>query len=398
MRISTANAYESGLTTLTRRQTELSEAQERLTSGKRVSKASDDPAAAARAERALARVMRTQTSERAVEASRSAMEQAEGTIADATELMQDARELLVAAGNAGYSDAERQGLAERLRGIREQLLKVANRGDGAGGYVFGGQSATEPPFVDAPGGVQFRATGGQLQTEPSTALPLTTDGQATWMRARSGNGFFETRAVSSTTAWIDGGRVTDPSALTDSTYTLQFSVDAAGATTYAVLKDGAATAVTAAPYTAGQAIEVDGMNFSISGAPAQGDSFEIVPSASTLTVFDALDRAVAELATPSRTGAQIAQSNAQNLRNLDSVLGTMQAARSEAGEVLNRIDAENARLAEQKVAGQAERSVAEDLDMVQAISDFQTRQTGYDAALKSYSMVQRLSLFQYLNG
>jgi len=36
--------------------------------------------------------------------------------------------------------------------------------------------------------------------------------------------------------------------------------------------------------------------------------------------------------------------------------------------------------------------------MVQGISDFQNQQTGYDAALKAYSMVQRLTLFQYLNG
>jgi flagellar hook-associated protein 3 FlgL len=36
--------------------------------------------------------------------------------------------------------------------------------------------------------------------------------------------------------------------------------------------------------------------------------------------------------------------------------------------------------------------------MVQAISSFQAKQSGYDAALKSYSMVQRLSLFQYLSG
>jgi len=34
--------------------------------------------------------------------------------------------------------------------------------------------------------------------------------------------------------------------------------------------------------------------------------------------------------------------------------------------------------------------------MVQAISDFQLQQTSYDAALRAYSMVQRLSLFQYL--
>ena len=47
---------------------------------------------------------------------------------------------------------------------------------------------------------------------------------------------------------------------------------------------------------------------------------------------------------------------------------------------------------------QTERSAAEDLDMVEAISEFQGKQTGYDAALKTYSMVQRLSLFQYIGG
>jgi len=66
--------------------------------------------------------------------------------------------------------------------------------------------------------------------------------------------------------------------------------------------------------------------------------------------------------------------------------------------VLNRIDSESDRLDAQKLASTTERSNAEDVDMVHAISDFQSRQTGYDAALKSYAMVQRLSLFQYVNG
>jgi flagellar hook-associated protein 3 FlgL len=35
--------------------------------------------------------------------------------------------------------------------------------------------------------------------------------------------------------------------------------------------------------------------------------------------------------------------------------------------------------------------------MVQAVSDFKAKQSSYDAALQTYSMVQRMSLFQYLN-
>ena len=56
IRISTTHqAFDSGVDRLQERQRELTEAQQQLTSGKRVSRASDDPTAAARAERALAR-------------------------------------------------------------------------------------------------------------------------------------------------------------------------------------------------------------------------------------------------------------------------------------------------------------------------------------------------------
>jgi flagellar hook-associated protein 3 FlgL len=397
MRISTSSAFEAGIETLTKRQIELAQSQERLTSGKRVAKASDDPAAAARAERALAGELRAETSQRAVDASRSAMTLTEGALADANELMQQVREALVAAGNASYSDQERKGLAQKLAGIRQQLLAVANRGDGAGNYLFAGQGTTVAPFLDGPGGVSYQAVAGQLKTEAGTDLPLSVDGQALWMTARTGNGVYETSAGAGvTSAWIDNGQVSDPSAITGSSYTLQFSV-AAGVTTYAVLQDGLPTAVTAAPYVSGQDIVLDGMSFKITGAPANGDTFTTQPSTSTLSVFDALDTAIADLGTPGLTGAQIAQNTTDNLRNVDSAMGWLQRARAVAGEALLRVDNETGRLDSQKLAAQTERSNAEDLDMVDAISKFQNQQTGYDAALKSYSMVQRMSLFQYLN-
>ena len=398
MRIATANAFDAGIDALTNRQVELTDAQARLASGKRVAKASDDPAAAARAEHAIARILRSDASQRAVDASRTAMAQTETALADAGELLQQARETLVASGNASYGDPQRHALAEQLKAIRGQLLDVANRSDGAGSYLFAGQGATQKPFVDSPGNVQFVATTGQLATEKSTALPLSTDGSAAWLSAPTGNGVFETRAGAGvTTARIDSGQVSNPALLTGSDYTVQFA-SSGGVTTYAVLKDGAPTAVTAAPYASGQAITVDGMSFSISGTPANGDQFDIVPSTPTLSVFATLDKAIASLSSPNQTVDQLAQSTADGLRDIDSVMGTMQSARTLAGSAMNRADSETARLASAKLSSQTEQSAAEDLDMVEAISSFQAKQSGYDAALKSYSMVQRLSLFQYLSG
>lgn len=397
IRISTLRATEAGIETLQKRQVQLAESQERLTSGKRVDKASDDPAAAARAERALAGEMRAGTSQRAVDASRTAMSLSETAMGDAVELLQQAREAMVASGNASYSDQERKGLAEKLTAIRQQLLSVANRTDGAGTYLFGGQGASTQPFVDAAGGVQYQGISGERRTEMGTDLPLTVDGDGIFMTARTGNGVFQTSAGAGVTgAWIDNGQVSDPSALTGSTYTLQFSV-AAGVTTYAVLQDGLPTAITAAPYTSGQDIAVDGMTFRISGSPASGDSFTVQPSASSLSVFESLDRAIGELSSTGRSTAQIAQGTTDALRDIDQSMSLLQGARAVAGEMLVRIDGETGRLADQKLANQEQRSAAEDLDMTEAISKFQNQQTGYDAALKSYSMVQRLSLFQYLN-
>ena len=398
MRISTAHSFDAGIDTLTQRQADLSDAQARLASGKRIARASDDPAGAARAEHALAGILRSDTSQRSVDASRIAMSQTETAMADAGTLLQTAREALVSAGNATYGDAQRKTVSDQLKSIRDQLLEVANRSDGAGSYLFGGQGATQKPFVDAPGGVQFAATPGQVGTEGTTALPLTTDGSASWLAARTGNGVFETRAGAGvTSAQIDNGQVSNPSLLTGADYSLQFTVSGS-VTTYAVLKNGLPTAVTSAPYVSGQSINIDGMTFSVSGAPANGDAFQIVPSTPTLSVFDTLDKAIANLATLGRTGYQLGQANADNLRNIDSVMGTLQGARSLAGAVLNRIDSETDRIATQKLSSQTERSAAEDLDMVEAISSFQNKQSSYDAALKSYSIVQRLSLFQYLGG
>lgn len=324
------------------------------------------------------------------------MAQVESALGDAGDLMQQARELLVAAGNSSYGPGERQGIAQQLAAIRAQLLQVANRGDGAGGWLFSGQGVAAPPFVDAPGGVAVVATGGTSHTASSEPLPLAADGRTAFLQARSGNGVFVTAASGVTaSAWIDAGGVTDPSQLTGLPYSVQFSVGGAGAT-YTVLRNGAATALTNVPYVSGQAIQIDGMSFTITGAPANGDNFTITPSAPALSVFDALDKAVAALSNPGLPAGALAQTVADGLRDVDSGAMQLNGARADAGSWLQRLDNVQQRVADHKLLAQTEQSNAEDLDMVHAISDFQLKQTGYDAALRAYSMVQRLSLFDHL--
>ena len=307
MRITSANAFETSLSNLQRRQQALSQSQEQLTSGKRVRRPSDDPAAAAAAERALAAVSRSTAQMRALDSSRNAMQMSESALGHAGELMQQARELLVSAGNGSHTDQDRRVIAEAMRGLRADLLAASNRSDGAGRYLFGGQGADSQPLLDSPGGVAYNGATGQLLAASGEASPLSIDGQAAWLQAPD---------------------------------------------------------------------------------PANPGG--------VLSVFDVLDRVVGELLTPGRTSAQISQTVSSGLGDIDSTANNLSAWRARTGEALNRIDGIEQRLSQTKLDAQRDRSDAEDLDMLQAISDFQNRQTGYDAALKAYSTVQQMSLLQYL--
>jgi flagellar hook-associated protein 3 FlgL len=406
MRVSTASTYESSVNTLQRRQQELSLAQSQLTSGKKISKPSDDPTGAARAERALIEQTRSETTLRMVDTSRNAMTLSEGALGDAVDLVQTAREALMAAGNGSYTASERQAVALQLRELRNQLLNVANQQDGNGGYLFGGQGVQTAPFLDAVGGVDYAATGGQINGSVNERLPLSVDGEQVWLQARSGNGVFTTAAAASNSGsgWITAGSVTDPAALQDQAYTLSLGTGAGGAATYSVtLADGSAATDSAGnpisdrPYSPGKSIrDVPGMAFAVNGTPTAGDTFSIEPSRPDLSVFDALDRSLAVLNDPNANTGEVMQAVNTGLRDMDQALSSFSSARSMVGETLNRLDGLADRTDARILSAKTTRSNAEDIDMVAAISDFSNKQTSYQAALQSYSLVQKLSLFNYI--
>lgn len=399
MRVSTSLRFDTAIESLQRRQRDLSEVQASMTNGKRINKTSDDPTGAARAERAYLAQQRIGSDQRSVDASRNAMSLGEATLGQAMDMLQAARETIVSAGNATYSPNERNAQVQQLRNYRTQLLALANQGDGAGGFVFGGQTAGTVPFLDMPGGVALAPTAAAGQTQASTRepMPTTLDGQAIWLSARSGNGVFVTgqAAVNSGEAWVSAGSVADPAAITGAAYELVFSVSG-GVTTFSVLQDGAPTALSGVGYTSGSTIALDGMAFSITGQPADGDTFTVAPSMPELSPFTALDRAITALSDPNASGSEVAQAVSSGLRDLDAVIGQFQSARAQAGTDLNRLDALDSRNQDRMLWAKTVQANVEDVDMVQAISDYKQQESGYQAALQSYAIVQRMSLLDFL--
>ena len=149
---------------------------------------------------------------------------------------------------------------------------------------------------------------------------------------------------------------------------------------------------------------IPGVTFNITGtptrqadgtynfSPANGDTVSLKPSAS---IFSSIDQAVRDIGSASNSNAA-AQAVGQALNNIDIGLERIHNMRGYAGELLNRADRITGDQDKRADQLEADRSRAEDLDMIKGISDFQNNQTGYQAALQSYAQVQKLSLFNYI--
>jgi len=395
MRLGSANAYDNSLAKLGSHQVSLSELQEKLTAGKKVLRPSDDPTGAAQAERAMTRISRIEVEQRALNVQKNSMAMAESTLGSATETLQNIRDLVVSAGNAGYTSVNRTSIAQQISALRDQLFGYANKTDSNGVPLFGGLGSASSPFTDAAAGVTFNGVAGQGASS-TVAIPSAMDGQAVWMNVPSGNGVFDVSlgAANTGTAWTDAGQVVNPSAVTGDNYAVTFSV-VAGVTTYNVVDTTTtATIATGQPYTSGQNIQFGGMAFRVEGVPANGDTLQVAPSTTT-NVFKVIDKAIAGINNANNSNT-LSQAFTRALAELDTGMNRIQSARGLAGDMLNRADSIDSNQQTKSNQLETDRSRAEDMDMIKGISDFQNQQTGYDAALKTYAQVQRLSLFNYL--
>lgn len=405
LRVSTNTFFRSGERNIIERQAELLAAQTQLSSGKRINAPSDDPLGAADATAIRASLAQFEQFKDNQDHARYLLNLGESSLASMVQAVQDVQERLLQAGNGALSDAERLALASDLEGTLGRMVGLANSSDGTGGYLFAGSRENVAPFAQSGTTVSFAGdqTLQKLEVAKDRFQQVKFSGDALFLKIRAGNGSFSTDGAASNTgsAWIDPGTVTDPAALTGRPYSINFSV-AGGVTSYAVVRSdagGGTTTVASGTYTSPQAIGFDGLQVTVSGAPANGDRFDVAPSAYQ-SVFATVGRAITALRTPMQGNPQAA---AQFKTDLGQVQSSMQQAldhmllrRSEIGSALSELDAYGSLNDDRQLEYQGRLSQVEDLDYAKGAADLAKRQQTFEAALASYSKVSKLTLFDYL--
>ena len=405
LRISTSAIFDAGTTQLNTLQSQMAKTQMQLSTNKRNLTAADDPIATARAlEVTQSQSMNTQfgTNRSNANASLSLVDK---TLQDVTGQIQDIQTLIVTAGNGAYDASNRQALATELEGRLTDLIGLANTADGTGGYLFSGYQSTTQPFSKTSQGATYQGDQGQrtLQVGSARKMAISETGSAIFEAIPTGNGNFTTASAGANkgSGIISPGAVVDGSQLNGHSYEIKFGVAGTPAvTTYTVTDKSASPPVDVLanqPYTEGATISFGGMSMDVKGAPVDGDSFTVDPSAKQ-SVFTTITNLIQTLRAPSDNSNGAALANglntaSSNMKNaLDNVL-TVQASVGSRMKELDNLDSTGDDL---NIQYQTTLSNLQDLDMVKAISLFAQQQQTLQAAQMSFKTMSGLSLFNYI--
>lgn len=401
MRISTGQFQRASIGGVLDQQAQLSKLQQQLGSGRRILTPADDPAGAAQALQLANKISNLERLQQNANLARNRLAQEESALDQVGKLIQRVHDLALGANNDSQSAADRHLVATELRERFEELLQIANIKDGNDEYLFAGVTSRDAPFA-ANGARRVSYQGDQterfVQVGPARQLPVSHTGFDVFMKIPQGNGSFITGADAGNqgTGVIDNGRVLVPAELTGADYTIAFSLDPDTEELHYTITGG--NGPFTGTYESGAAIEFDGLAVSIAGVPADEDEFSI-SAAGPRSLFATLDELITGLeSVEDDPASRTLLHNSINsvLADLDQASENILRVRAEVGSRLHAIDAEMAGNDDSTLALEGALSHIQDLDYAAAISEFNLKFVGYQAAQQSYVRMQGLSLFNLL--
>ena len=164
MKVSTNLFFNRASTQLATVQSSLSKTQEQLSTGKQITKPSDEPDKASlvtRLESELARQESYQSTLSTVEIKLSTQETALRNVSD---VMYRIKELTVQANSDTMGKFDRESIAVEIESLRDQVLSLANTQDTSGNYIFAGSRVTEPSFgLNSQGLIDYQGDQSRMQ-------------------------------------------------------------------------------------------------------------------------------------------------------------------------------------------------------------------------------------------
>ncbi|EJL88825.1 flagellar hook-associated protein 3 [Polaromonas sp. CF318] len=405
MRISTQSFYEQSQSAMGSQQSSLLRVQQQIGAMTKILAPSDDPLGATRAlavSQSIALNSQYATSRKQAE---QMLSLEENSLQSVTTVLQNVKSLLVEAGNGTMTDADRATLATTLQSAFDQLQGLANTDDGNGQFLFAGFKTGSPPFVKQPdGSILYAGDQGQrlMQVDVSRQMAGSDDGRSIFQSVQGGAGYVTQAQAGNTGSGVFG--TTSVTNIADPNYGKDFVITFTTPTTYQVDTNTVppVAVVPTTPFTPGSPIKFGGLQLSITGAPAAGDSFHASTAKNAGTdVFAAISDAISALRSPVDGAGPAAQSKLLNAlstanRKITNAHDNVLTVRASVGTRLQELDALGDTGDTRALYDKSYLSDLQDLDYASAIAEFYQRQTALQASQQTFVRIQQIALFNYL--
>ncbi|HEX3848256.1 MAG TPA: flagellar hook-associated protein FlgL [Steroidobacteraceae bacterium] len=399
MRVTDSLIQSQFLAAISSLESNLAQTQNEISSGNSFTTASGNPAAAGAVNNYTQALAQSQQYVTNSNAAQTRLGTEDNALSQVQSALQSLRDLALEANNSGLSDQDRGAIASQAAQIQNTLLGLANTQDGNGEYLFGGFSTGAQPFTSSAAGATYNGDQGQRQVQigPGQTIADSDSGNAVFQQIKNGNGTFNVTAPVANTGTGVVGATTVSNPQTYAAGNGQYTIDFTAPGTYEV-RDSTNAVIGTGAYTSGGTISFAGIQVTLTGAPATGDSFSVAPSTNQ-SLFTTVQNFVSALQTGSDSSASIAQlNNNMNgaINDIDQALNQMSDVRADIGGRLNSITTQQSVAGTQQTQLKSNISSLQGLDYASAVTTLDQQNTTLSAALQAFAQTQGLSLFNYI--
>lgn len=405
MRLSTSEFYQTSINGILNQQQQLNQLQQQLSTGKKVVNPADNPPVAAQLLNLQSAVQTNTQYQQNGNTATSGLNVEQSTLTSVVQSLQSIQTLAIQGNNASQDNTSRKTISNQINQALQQLMTYANTKDPSGNYIFSGsQTNTQPFSQDSNGNYVYNGDSLQQFTQIDYTRQIATNdpGNAVFMNIPNGNGTFTTTAASGNqgTGIISPGSVTNAaqySTVQGDTFSIQFSSGGH----YQVADTTTGTLVSGASGTyspSGTTIQFDGIQTSISGNPVSGDSFTIKASQSQ-SIFQTVASLAQIFAKPTSSNQSLTQLHntvSQDLASLQQGLNHVIDVQAGVGSRLQAIQSQQTEQQNWGTQLQTTQGQLQNVNVAQAVSNYQQQLTSLQAAEQTYVQVEGLSLFKYI--
>jgi len=401
--------------------------QEKISSGNKINRASDDPMGAVNLSAAKEQQILIDQYTKNSDVAFMRLDLSDKTLSEFTSVLTRMTELGATAGNGIYDGFGHQAILQEMEQLFEVAVSLANTTDSLGRPLFSGRSSVDVPFSkNVDGSIEYHGDRGKHSVQISESLNVATgvDGGSTFMRIETENGrrsVFDIlqSAMNSieTAAQINGQanggnrsrlEFTLPSKMEEWSFTLsgnkgsaeitaRIARDNLGDLVSEINKFTTQTSVAAeideetgdmilTDVTEGEIIIQD---ITISGQDAASDKL------TSYVAFTKLDGNMAPIS-PTVKLTDRDQLIAYNVSSMRAAMDSISIQRSSIASQMGKNEVQRNVLETRKLAVDRDVSALNDTDLAEMITKLQGQMTNLEAAQAAFSKISQQSLFDYL--